>query len=100
MEYVALGIPVITSRLETIEAHYDDDMVRYFTPGNEVELAQQIIALYRNPQERERLVKSADRFLREHNWETAKKSYFDLVDSLLEAKGLGRLHREPGERIT
>jgi len=99
MEYVALGIPVITSRLETIEAHFDDDMVRYFTPGNEVELAQQIIALYCNPQERKRLVMSADRFLREHNWETAKKSYFGLVDSLLAAKGLGRLHRERGGEL-
>jgi glycosyltransferase involved in cell wall biosynthesis len=84
MEYVALGLPVIASRLETLEIYFDDTMLRYFQPGNEAELADHIIDLYRNPQKREQLISRADKFNETYNWQRQKLLYFNLIDSLLE----------------
>jgi len=83
MEYVALRIPVICSRTETIETYFDDSMVRYSAPGNVMELSEHILALYRSPALRERLTASADRFNREYRWEQQKQLYYQLIDDLI-----------------
>ncbi len=38
-EYVALGIPVVSARLETVAAHFDDDDVTFCRPGDPASLA-------------------------------------------------------------
>ena len=86
MEYVGMDIPAIVSRTETIEAYFDDQMVRYVTPGNEQELAQAILELSRDPGARRRLVANAARFNAQYNWDEHKKVYFDLVDDLLQTR--------------
>ncbi len=83
MEYVGLGIPCVVSETETIRAYFSDDMVRYCKPGDEQQLAERILELYRNPGQRTQLVASANRFNAAYNWEQQKKGYFELVDSLL-----------------
>ncbi len=83
MEYVALRVPVICSRTETIEAYFDDSMVQYCAPGNAAELAGQILTLYRNPEIRERLRANADRFNRDYSWERQKQCYYQLIDDLI-----------------
>ena len=83
MEYVRLGIPVIASRTETMLVYFDETMVRYFQPGNELELAHHIVDLYQNPQKRELLALSAEKFNKQFSWEIQKKEYYDLIDSLL-----------------
>jgi glycosyltransferase involved in cell wall biosynthesis len=86
LEYVGMEIPVIVSRTETIEEYFDDTMVRFIKPGDENELAEAILDLYRDPRLRSRLVSNAARFNAQYNWDEHKKVYFDLVDSLLQAK--------------
>ena len=83
MEYVRLGIPVIASRTETMEVYFDETMVRYFQPGNERELALHIVDLYQNPQKRDLLARNAEKFNNQFSWESQKKEYYDLMDSLL-----------------
>lgn len=83
MEYVSLGIPVAVARTETIQTYFDQDMVRFFTPGNEIELAQHIMELYHRPEERERLVRNAGRFNEQYSWTRQKQQYYQLIDSLL-----------------
>jgi glycosyltransferase involved in cell wall biosynthesis len=83
LEYAALGVPAIVSRLPTVEAYFDSDMVAYFEPGNEIELAEQIVRLYRNPQLAAELAVNATRFTEENNWPQQREIYYRLVDSLL-----------------
>jgi len=83
LEYVALGVPVICSRTETIEFYFDDSMVRFFEPGNSDDLAIRILDLYRNLAERQRIAANADRFNAEYKWEQEKQSYYHLIDKLL-----------------
>jgi glycosyltransferase involved in cell wall biosynthesis len=85
MEYVGMEIPSIVSRTETIEAYFDDDMVRFVTPGNVQELGQAILELYGDSQLRRRLVSNAARFNAQYNWEEHRKVYYQLIDSLLPA---------------
>lgn len=83
MEYVGMDIPCIVSDTETIRAYFDDSMVRYCKPGDERQLADHILELYRNPELRTQLVANAARFNAAYNWEQQKKGYFALVDSLV-----------------
>jgi glycosyltransferase involved in cell wall biosynthesis len=83
LEYVALGIPVICSRTEAIQAYFDDTMVQFFTPGSVAGLAENICILHKNPCQREQLIKNADRFNQEHSWEQQKQSYFRMMDELI-----------------
>jgi glycosyltransferase involved in cell wall biosynthesis len=85
MEYVGMGIPAIVSRTETIKAYFDDEMVQYVSPGDERELAEAILELHRDPEKRARLVTNAETFNARYRWDEHKKSYFQLLDSLLPA---------------
>ncbi len=84
MEYVHLGIPSIVTRTETIQTYFDDQMVKFVKPGDEKELADSILQLYRNPQARRDLAGNAIRFNEKFNWEAQKEGYYRLVDSLVE----------------
>jgi glycosyltransferase involved in cell wall biosynthesis len=87
LEYAAIGIPAITSRLSTVEAYFDRTMVAYFEPGNEVELAAQIVRLYRDPALRASLAAQAERFSQTYNWPAERQVYYSLIDSLLKVPG-------------
>lgn len=83
LEYVSLGLPVISSRTETLESYFDESMIRYFQPGNVIELANHIVDLHDNPQKRDLLVSNAERFNEEFTWESQKTVYYNLIDSLI-----------------
>ena len=83
LEYVALGIPVIVTRLRTIQAYFDETAVVYFQPGNDAELASHILWLHGNPGAARRLASKAVQFFETYNWGQQREVYFRLVDSLL-----------------
>jgi glycosyltransferase involved in cell wall biosynthesis len=82
LEYAAIGIPAISSRLSTVEAYFDSSMVAFFEPGDDVALAGQILRMYRDPALRQALATSADRFTELYNWPEQRKVYYQLVDLL------------------
>jgi glycosyltransferase involved in cell wall biosynthesis len=83
MEYARMGIPAIVSDTETIRAYFDSQMVRFCKPGNEQDLADAILELYRSPERRSELVRAVGRFNSTYNWDQQKKVYFELVDGLV-----------------
>jgi glycosyltransferase involved in cell wall biosynthesis len=83
LEYVGMGIPCVVSETETIRAYFDESMVRFCRPGDERELADGILELYRDPDQRARQVVQAAKFNASFNWEQQKQHYFEVVDSLL-----------------
>jgi glycosyltransferase involved in cell wall biosynthesis len=86
MEYARMGIPAIVSDTETIRAYFDSQMVRFCKPGNEQDLADAILELYRHPDRRDQLVRAVGRFNSTYNWDQQKKVYFELVDGLVTAR--------------
>jgi glycosyltransferase involved in cell wall biosynthesis len=86
MEYARMGIPAIVSDTETIRAYFNPHMVRFCKPGDQQELAEAILELYRSPDRRKQLIAAAHEFSSTYNWDQQKNAYFDLVDGLLRAK--------------
>ena len=97
LEYAALGVPTIVSRLRAVEAYFDDEMVAYFQPGNETELADQIVRLYRNPAIAAGIASNAARFANVYNWENQREVYYQLVDSLVPAPSFLETRRVKAE---
>jgi glycosyltransferase involved in cell wall biosynthesis len=79
MEYVAVGIPVVTSRTPMIASYFDDEMVEFFTPGDAAGLAARLTSLASSPERRQKLAQAADRFHDRHNWEHVAADYVALV---------------------
>jgi glycosyltransferase involved in cell wall biosynthesis len=83
LEYTALGIPVIASRLYTMEYYFPAGTVRYFEPGDVEGLASAIEDLYHHPEDRQRLGRNAAQVTASLSWERQRSQLFDTVDSLL-----------------
>jgi glycosyltransferase involved in cell wall biosynthesis len=87
LEYMTLGIPIVISRTTAHSYYYDDNMVMFFTPEDENDLARAIISLYRKSDaERDGLIDSAMKFLDEQNWSHAKETYYKIIDSLVDRR--------------
>jgi glycosyltransferase involved in cell wall biosynthesis len=83
LEYVSLGLPVICSRTDTVQAYFDDTMVSFVEPGSDEDLAEKIVALRADEARRRRLVANAGAFLDEHSWMRERERYYAVIDSLL-----------------
>ena len=85
-EYIALKIPVITSRLPAIEENFNDLSLMYFEPGNYAELAQCIFTVYNNAKRRNELKTNAYDRYKMLAWNKSKKVYLKLINSLYNNK--------------
>jgi glycosyltransferase involved in cell wall biosynthesis len=82
-EYIALGKPVLASRLKAVEAYFDDEAIRYFEPGNSRSLADEILDLYLHPEKREQLARNAQRLYAQYRWDKQKSIYLSAYQHLL-----------------
>lgn len=83
MEYAALGIPAVVARTPVVAQYFDDQMVRYFMPGDADDLARGIDDLARDPAARRLLARTAhQRFTQHYNWTTMRQTYYALADDL------------------
>ena len=83
-EYIALGKPVLASRLRAVQAYFDEDALCYFTPADPQSLADGILALYRDPARRQRLAENAYRLYQHYRWDRQKEVYLSVYRRLLE----------------
>jgi glycosyltransferase involved in cell wall biosynthesis len=96
LEYVHMGLPVVSSRLRCIGDYFGDgEDVRMFTPGDPYELARALRELSRDPSgARQRAQRAASR-LREIAWERQRERYLTLVDELVRAPARRRARPVP-----
>ncbi len=80
LEYVHLGIPVITPRLLAIQYYFTPDQVEYYESGNVDELADCICRLYRDPSRRSELARNGSEFAKKFRWELLKEELYKVVD--------------------
>ncbi|HUV12496.1 MAG TPA: glycosyltransferase family 4 protein, partial [Acidobacteriota bacterium] len=90
-EYVAVGLPVVASRLPSISSVFSDDCVEYFQAGDAKDMAAKIEFLCAHPDLRRSLTRGAFRAYEEISWPVMKRRYVDLVNSLTGRNGK---HRE------
>jgi len=96
LEYVAMNLPAITSRVGTVETYFGDDEVAFYTHDSATGLAEQIISLCRNPERRNEMTRRAHKAFQQHAWVQQKKRYYRAIDRLA-TSSKGRItegHRE------
>ena len=83
LEYVFMDVPVVASGLDTIRSYFDEDMLRFVTPGDVEALAEAVADLYYSEDSRDQLVKNARRFTERYNWEKESQNLYNLYDRLI-----------------
>jgi glycosyltransferase involved in cell wall biosynthesis len=81
-EFMALKVPAIVSKT-TIDSHYfNDSVVKFFKPGDVDGLAEAMLELIKDRQQRVILAQKATAFIKEYAWEMKKEEYLRLADNL------------------
>lgn len=84
MEFMAVGVPVVASSTRIDRFYFDDSVLRFFESGNEDELAAAVLELAGDPARRARLVANGREYAARNSWDSRKKDYLGLVDSLID----------------
>lgn len=80
-EYVALGIPAVVARLDTLATHFDPDQVSFFAPGDAAALARAVGWVARNPAAAEAMSVRAQARSREYSWAEHRRRYLEVIAS-------------------
>jgi glycosyltransferase involved in cell wall biosynthesis len=83
LEYAYLKIPIIAPRFKIIKYYFTENMVKFYEPENVESLAQCIVDLFSNPEERRTLVENAQKFYKKNNWENQEISYLRLFNQMV-----------------
>lgn len=79
-EYVALGLPVVVARLDTLAEHFGPDEVTFFTPGSAESLAEAILWVYDHPLDAAAKIEAARGRAVSYSWAENRKR---LVQALV-----------------
>ncbi|MDQ7824745.1 MAG: glycosyltransferase family 4 protein [Candidatus Eremiobacteraeota bacterium] len=82
LEYVSMGKPIIASRLKTYLKYFDESCIAYFSPGDEKELLEKILALKKDEALRDTLVKNAKERYRALSWTLVREKYYEVLTRL------------------
>jgi glycosyltransferase involved in cell wall biosynthesis len=88
LEYVHMGLPVVSSRLPGISGYFSARELREFTPGDPEDLARAIESVFADPQAARERATCATQKLSGIAWEQQRERYLALVDELT-----GSVHR-------
>ena len=83
LEYVAMGVPVISSDLLSVRDYFSDRQVKYVKPGDVEDLATAFRQLLSTPDLRRQLATEAGAFYRQYNWSSEEQTYLSIVDSMI-----------------
>jgi len=81
-EYVALGVPVISAALPTIQEYFTDDEVQFFEPGSIASLADALLKVARDPEEADTRAQRARSRYNSYRWETNARVYIAILERL------------------
>jgi glycosyltransferase involved in cell wall biosynthesis len=81
-EFIVTGRPVLVSRLKTMRHYFSEGALAYFNPHDTVDLARQMVRLYRDRALRARLAVKAREEYAPLRWDVMKQRYLELVDAL------------------
>jgi glycosyltransferase involved in cell wall biosynthesis len=86
-EYMALGRPVIASRLKSVVSYFSEDTILYFEADDEADLASQVLHSFQNPDDLRRRVHRTTELYQVYRWQNEKDTYLGVYSSLLRPAG-------------
>jgi glycosyltransferase involved in cell wall biosynthesis len=89
LEYLALGLPTVTTRTRTVMWHVPEDTVEYCAPNDVDAMACAIERLWSQPEYRRSLAARSRAFSQQHSWNEAAAAYCLAVDELVTSRTTG-----------
>ena len=90
IEYVHMGLPVVSSRLPVIEHYFSDDELTFFEPGDPASLADALCRVVRDPDAALRRAQAATARLEAIAWPGQRDRYLAALDGVVaERRGRG-----------
>lgn len=86
LEFMTLRVPVVVARTKVDSYYFNDSVVKFFTPDDDIDLGDAMLAMIKDKAERERLVASASTFVEDFSWDKKQQEYFDIVDRLVASR--------------
>jgi glycosyltransferase involved in cell wall biosynthesis len=91
LEFSAMGIPIVSSRLKMVEELFGDSAIMFFESGNVSQFAERVMELYQNPTLCEELTANAYQiFVQNFSWEHEFQIYLEMLHRLL--SGMIEIH--------
>lgn len=82
LEFMSLAVPMVVASTKVDRYYFNDSIVRFFESGNPDDLARAIIEVLGNHELRANMTKRASQYVSQNGWNSCKRNYLDLVDSL------------------
>jgi glycosyltransferase involved in cell wall biosynthesis len=82
IEFMTQGLPVISSRTDTLAKYIPDDSIFYFEPGEIGELVNQIILMYNKPGLVLQKINNSKKLLSKYTWQEEKRSFMAFYEEL------------------
>jgi glycosyltransferase involved in cell wall biosynthesis len=99
-EFVVMGKAVLVSRLKAIRHYFSEDALAYFEPNDPVDLARQMVLVYRHGSLRARLAARAREEYAPIRWQVMKQRYLTLIHGMIcTRRGSQHHHDHMDERI-
>ena len=86
IEYVHMGMPVVSSRLPVIEHYFSDAELTFFEPGDPTSLADALCRVVRDPEAARRRALAATARLAEISWARQREGYLAALDAVVAAR--------------
>lgn len=84
LEYSAMGIPIVSSRLKMVEEIFGDSAIMFFESQNVSHFTQCVVELYQNPTLRKKLASNAYQiFVQKFSWDHEFQTYLEMLHHLL-----------------
>jgi glycosyltransferase involved in cell wall biosynthesis len=90
LEFMSLGVPIIVSKTKIDQYYFNESVVKFFEPENEEDLADAMLSLLKNSEDRNALARNALKFVAKKSWAVKKQIYLDLINVLVTSKNSSR----------
>jgi glycosyltransferase involved in cell wall biosynthesis len=82
-EYAALGIPIVSSRLDAIAEYFDETEIAYFDAGDPRSLGRALLETARDPETASVRARRARGRYESYRWGVSSAEYLALLERLL-----------------
>lgn len=82
-EFIIMGKPVVVSRLRAIRHYFSEEALAYFEANNPVDLATQMVRIYRDHKMRVRMTAKAKEEYQPIRWDVMKGRYLRMIEEVV-----------------
>jgi glycosyltransferase involved in cell wall biosynthesis len=83
LEFMALGTPLLVAATRVDTYYFDASLLRFFEPGNSIDLAAKMLQAYNDRAESRRLAANALAHAQRVSWANKRSEYLGMLDSLV-----------------